>query len=115
MFNKLFFICLVLTSHTVFALPEQVGTISFLQIHKSPNESDPTSPRFIVNLAGDGVVESSCGSNSWASPLKTEADRTMFSTLLALQIAEKKVKLQGTNANKCLSGALLIRNVYSTW
>lgn len=105
-----------LVSAAAHALPEQTGEIISLQIHQNPTGNDPDSPRFMVILAGDSIPESNCEAAShWTGRFSNDAEAAMYSTLLALYIAGKPVRLNGTNADTCMGKGMLIRNVYAAY
>lgn len=113
--NIALLLSMIFLSCQVLALPQETGTITFLQIHQNPTGNDSDSPRFIVRISGTPTAENNCSSDSWTGQLETEGGKAMYSTLLALYIAGREVRLQGTTADTCLGGGLLIRNVYAQW
>jgi|GEM_PF-6750253 len=95
------------------ATPNETGNITFLQVHKNPDSNSSSGERFIVRLSSTSS-NNSCGSDQWTGYLTTEAGRAQYSALLAIAIASKQVKLEGT-PNRCESSSLLIRNLYVAW
>ena len=102
---------LLFFSSIVLAIPEEEGNIGLLQIHQDPNSSSESAQRYIVGLEGT-ISESNCGTDYWTGYLKSDADKASYSTLLALYMAGKPVKLQGTSADTCMGNGVLIRNVF---
>ncbi len=104
---------LALNAHSA-GKPEETGSIALLQIHKNPDSNTSDGNRFIVRLSGT-ISENSCGTDSWTGYLDSEAGRAQYSAILAASAAGKDIKLEGTAADRCQSGNLLLRNVYFVW
>ena len=111
---KLIFFIALFYSSLSFCLPIEVGQISLLLVHQSPTSTDDTAQRYILNLDST-ISENNCGQDVWVGYLKSDADKAMYSTLLALAMANRPVKIQGTSADTCMAGGMLIRNVYPEW
>ncbi|WP_444930646.1 hypothetical protein ACJJIF_02370 [Microbulbifer sp. SSSA002] len=105
----------LVASSLAFALPEEQGDIGSLQIHQDPNGSDDSAQRFILKISGATISENNCGADQWTGYLNTDADKASYSTLLALLMANKPVKIQGTSADTCMGNGVLIRNIYPAW
>jgi hypothetical protein len=114
--NKFFILIICMFTANVYAgMPNEIGSITFFQIHKAPDSKSSSNERFIVRLSGS-VSEPSCGNSStWTGYLDSDAGRAQYSAILAASISGKSIKLQGTDPNSCLSSNLLIRNVYIVW
>ncbi|WP_325892432.1 hypothetical protein [Grimontia sp. NTOU-MAR1] len=114
--NKFIALLLFVFSVSAYAnAPIEVGNISLLQIHNNPTSTSNSAQRFIVKLNGS-VSTSSCGSSDfWTGALDNDAGRAQYSAILAAATSNKPIKLQGTAPNSCLSGNILIRNVYVVW
>lgn len=114
--NKLIIIVICMFATNAYAgMPNEIGSITLLQIHNDPNSTTRSSQRFIVRLNG-AVSESSCGNSStWTGYLDSDAGKAQYSAVLAASISGNSIKLESTNPNSCFSGNLLIRNVYVVW
>ena len=110
----LIFFIASLYSSLSFCLPIEVGQISLLLVHQNLTSTADTAQHFVVNL-DSAISENNCGQDVWKGYLKSDADKAMYSTLLALAMANKPVKIQGTSADTCMAGGMLIRNVYPEW
>ena len=97
------------------AQPEEVGNITQLFVHRNPDNNLPISERFIVRLDSTISNGNNCGIDQWTGYLDSEAGKAQYSTLMALSMVGKPVKLQGTSADHCVGGVMLIRNVYLNW
>jgi len=85
-----------------------------LLVHQEPNGQAASSQRYILRLDGS-INENNCGTDGWSGLLESDADKATYATLLALMMADQTIKVQGTDADTCLAGNMLIRNVYSKW
>ena len=98
----------------VAALPEESGNIIHLQVHNNPNGVPPNDQLVIVRLDSTISVGNNCGTNDqWASYLSNDAEKAQYSTMLALYMAGKPVRVQGTSPDTCINGSLRVRNVYA--
>ncbi len=105
-------VSLFLVSSYTYALPQESGFISFLQIHQNPVDK---SSRYIVRISGATATENNCGGDEWTGLLETEGDKAMYSTILASHLSGQEIRLQGTSADTCVGNGLLIRNLYGIW
>ena len=101
-------------SSTALSFPIEVGKITQLLVHQAPNGQTATSQRYILRLDGS-INTNNCGTDGWSGLLVSDADKATYATLLSLMMSDKTVKIQGTDADTCLAGNMLIRNVYSKW
>lgn len=96
------------------ALPEETGRITHLQVFQDHSGSSDSATRYILKLDST-ISENNCASDVWTGYLKNNADSAAYSTLLAMLISDREVKIQATNSDNCVGNQLLIRNVYPEW
>lgn len=102
-------ILFLVSANTYAGFPVETGYITFLQIHKNPDITENAGQRYLVQLSGS-ASENTCGNDQWTGYFDSGAGRAQYAFLLAALMAGK---LEGTAADLCESGALLIRNVYA--
>ena len=94
--------------------PEEIGKITYFQIHSHPTDETSNGRRYIIMLDSE-ALPNECGEDRWSGYLDTEAGQAQYSAILAAYMAGEKIRIQGTDSSLCVSGTLLIRNVYLKW
>lgn len=110
---KYFFVVLLAVSTGAFALgfPVETGDVTWLQIHRNPNDETNSGRRYILRLSGT-ISPNSCGNEQWTGFVDDEIGAAQYSALLAAAASGKTIKVEGTSHDLCESGSVLIRNVY---
>ncbi len=109
--------CLVSTLISHAATYEE-GTVTFLQIHNTPDayvdNSARTNQRYFVRLSGS-IVDDECSNDYWFGYFDTEASKAQYSSILAASLSTKSIRLEASSSTDCNGGSLLIRNVITSW
>lgn len=111
----IFALSILIFSNVAISFPLEQGTITFLQVHRNPDTSNPIGQRFVVRLSSTIANGNNCANEQWEGSLTDDAGKAQYSTLLALFMAGKTVQIQGSGPDVCLGNGLMIRNVYPIW